>query len=121
VVGIDRDLGQAADDLDRVVDARVTTQLNAPALQPAQRPHVERLRPLGRHKRQEADRQLELQRPYTFPGDRLRDRDRKGKLAAIEVSFELAHGTVGSGHANTCSHRFVSGVWTASTATPNAP
>ena len=93
-IGIDRDLRERARELDRVVDARAAAQLSAPALEPAQRPDVEGIRPLRRDQRQEAQRQREVERPRALARGHLRDRDRELELATIEVGFELAHGTV---------------------------
>src|ERR1035437_9547514 len=52
-LGVDRDLRQARDHLGSLVDARAAARLGAPALQPAQRPHVVGVGALERDERQE--------------------------------------------------------------------
>ena len=104
VFWINRNLSEPLDDLDCVVDARLSAELRAPALEPAQAPEIEQLRARSGDQREKANRDVEIERPRMFVGERPRERDREVQLTAIEVRFQLPYGTVGSRHTNTCSH-----------------
>src|ERR1035437_1245601 len=103
-LGDARALPRALAPLGSLVDARAAARLGAPALQPAQRPHVVGVGALERDERQEPQHHIELQRHRALAGEPWGDRDRGVELAAVEMGFELAHRPVGSDHTNTCSH-----------------